>query len=172
MTAGPRVVLCGPTGVGKSTVGALLAERLRVSYRDTDQDLAAREGRPVADIFVHDGEDYLRDAEARAVAAALTEHDGVLALGGGAVLPARTRQRLAGLPVVFLSMSAEEAARRLPPHHQRPLLGADPQHRWRQLMDARRPLYLSVARVVIDTDAREPDQVVEDILHALVPRSR
>ncbi|MCT7356561.1 AAA family ATPase, partial [Streptomyces sp. 15-116A] len=83
--SGPLVVLVGPMGVGKSTVGRLLAERLGVAYRDTDDDIIAERGRTVAEIFAGEGEAAFRAAEARAVADALAGHDGVLALGGGAV---------------------------------------------------------------------------------------
>ncbi|MCA1822798.1 MAG: shikimate kinase, partial [Frankia sp.] len=93
-------VLVGPPGAGKSTVGALVAARLSVAFRDTDDDVVAALGKPVADIFVDDGEEAFRTAERAAVVRALAEHDGVLALGGGAVLDERTRADLRGLPVV------------------------------------------------------------------------
>ncbi|WP_037570798.1 shikimate kinase [Phaeacidiphilus oryzae] len=165
--AGPLVILCGPMGVGKSTIGTLLAERLGVAYRDTDADVEAAEGRPISEIFIDEGEDHFREVEARAVAAALVEHDGVLALGGGAVLREETRQRLAGQPVVFLSMGVDEAVHRLHLDRSRPLLMGNPRRKWRELMEARRPIYTSIARVVIDTDARQPYEVVEDVLQAL-----
>ena len=81
----PLVVLVGPPGAGKSTVGHALASRLAVAYRDTDDDVVAALGKPVADIFVTDGEAAFRAAERAAVSTALAEHDGVLCLGGGAV---------------------------------------------------------------------------------------
>jgi len=154
-------------GVGKSTVGALLAERLGVSYRDTDADVEAAEGRPISDIFVDEGEPYFREAEARAVAEALASHDGVLALGGGAVLRPETRALLAGRPVVFLSMDVDAAAERLHLDRSRPLLLGNPRRKWRELMEERRPLYTEVARVVVDTDGRSPEQVAADVLTAL-----
>lgn len=98
MTGGPLVVLVGPMGSGKSTVGALLAERLGVPYRDSDADIVAAQGREISDIFVDEGEPYFRELERQAVAAALAEHTGILALGGGAVLDAGTRELLAACP--------------------------------------------------------------------------
>jgi shikimate kinase len=169
--SGPLVVLVGPMGVGKSTVGRLLAERLGVAYRDTDDDIVAEQGRTIAEIFVDAGEPAFRAIEARAVARALAGHDGVLALGGGAVLDARTRELLAGLPVVFLDADAGEAVRRIGQDPGRPLLAGDPHRRWRALAAARRPLYAEVARAVVDTGGRTPEGVAEAVLAALAPRA-
>ncbi|MEU9106478.1 shikimate kinase [Streptomyces xanthophaeus] len=167
MTRGPLVVLVGPMGSGKSTVGALLAGRLGVPYRDTDADIVAAQGREIADIFVDDGEPYFRELERKAVSAAVAEHTGVLALGGGAVLDADTRALLAGLPVAYLSMDVEEAVRRVGLGAARPLLAVNPRRQWRELMEARRPLYTEVARVVVATDDRTPEEVAQAVLDAL-----
>ncbi|CAL9389312.1 Shikimate kinase [Streptomyces sp. enrichment culture] len=167
MTGGPLVVLVGPMGSGKSTVGQLLAGRLGVPYRDTDADIVAAEGRAIADIFVDEGEPHFRELERRAVAAAVAEHTGVLALGGGAVLDAGTRALLAGLPVAYLSMDVEEAVRRVGLGAARPLLAVNPRRQWRELMEARRPLYTEVARIEVATDARTPEEVAQAVLDAL-----
>ncbi|KIF05011.1 shikimate kinase [Streptomyces sp. NPDC093801] len=167
MTGGPLVVLVGPMGSGKSTVGTLLAERLGVAYRDTDADIVAAQGREISDIFVDEGEPYFRELERRAVATAVAEHTGVLALGGGAVLDADTRALLAALPVAYLSMEVEEAVRRVGLGAARPLLAVNPRRQWRELMDARRPLYTEVARVVVATDERTPEEVAQAVLDAL-----
>ncbi|WP_329104015.1 shikimate kinase [Streptomyces sp. NBC_01439] len=167
MTAGPLVVLVGPMGSGKSTVGALLAERLGVPYRDTDADIVLAQGREISDIFVDEGEPYFRELERQAVSAAVAGHTGVLALGGGAVLDEGTRALLAGLPVAYLSMDVEEAVRRVGLGAARPLLAVNPRRQWRELMDARRPLYTEVARVVVATDDRTPEEVAQAVLDAL-----
>ncbi|KPH97789.1 Shikimate kinase [Actinobacteria bacterium OV450] len=167
MTGGPLVVLVGPMGSGKSTVGALLAERLGVPYRDTDADIVAAQGREISDLFVDEGEPYFRELERQAVSAALSEHTGVLALGGGAVLDAGTRELLSGLPVAYLSMDVEEAVRRVGLGAARPLLAVNPRRQWRELMEARRPLYTEVARVVVATDDRTPEEVAQAVLDAL-----
>ncbi|OII60051.1 shikimate kinase [Streptomyces sp. CC53] len=167
MSSGPLIVLVGPMGSGKSTVGALLAERLGVAYRDTDADIVAAQGREISDIFVDEGEPYFRDLERAAVRAALTEHTGVLALGGGAVLDEGTRGLLAGLPVVYLSMDVEEAVRRVGLGAARPLLAVNPRRQWRELMEARRHLYTEVARFVVATDDKTPDEVADAIVDAL-----
>ncbi|GAA3501925.1 shikimate kinase [Streptomyces prasinosporus] len=153
--------------MGKSTVGRLLAERLGAGYRDTDDDIVAAEGRSIADIFVDEGEPAFRVVEKRAVLRALAEHDGVLALGGGAVLDADTRALLAGQRVVYLSMDVEEAVRRTGLNAARPLLAVNPRKQWRELMEARRHLYEEVATVVVPTDGRTPEEVAEAALDAL-----
>ncbi|KES05169.1 shikimate kinase [Streptomyces toyocaensis] len=163
----PVLVLVGPMGVGKSTVGHLLAERLGVGYRDTDDDIVAAEGRTVADIFVDEGEAAFRAIEKRAVHSAVTGHDGVLALGGGAVLDADTRALLAGQRVVYLSMDVEEAVRRTGLGVARPLLAVNPRKQWRELMEARRHLYEEVATAVVPTDGHTPEEVAEAALDAL-----
>ncbi|MFE9563711.1 shikimate kinase [Streptomyces sp. NPDC006487] len=154
-------------GSGKSTVGELIARRLGVSYRDTDADIVAAQGREISDIFVDEGEPYFRELEREAVAAAVAGHEGVLALGGGAVLDEKTRELLAGLPVAYLSMDVEEAVKRVGLGAARPLLAVNPRRQWRELMDARRPLYTEVARVVVATDERTPEEVAQAVLDAL-----
>ncbi|MFJ6835279.1 shikimate kinase [Streptomyces sp. NPDC091209] len=154
-------------GVGKSTVGALVAERLGCGYRDTDDDIVAAEGRTIADIFLDDGEAAFRAIEKRAVREALAGHDGVLALGGGSILDADTRALLAGHQVVYLSMDVEEAVQRTGLNAARPLLAVNPRRQWRELMEARRHLYTEVARAVVATDGRTPEEVAQGVLDAL-----
>jgi shikimate kinase len=166
-SAGPVVVLVGPPGSGKSTVGAALAARLGVGYRDTDADIVATEGKPIADIFLDDGEPRFRDLEAAAVRAALAGHTGVLALGGGAVLREETRALLVDHPVAFLDVGLHDAVKRVGLDAPRPLLIGSPRARWRELMEQRRPLYTEVARTVVATDGLTPDQVAEAVLNAL-----
>ncbi|MFD5752285.1 shikimate kinase [Streptomyces sp. NPDC127033] len=164
---GPVVVLVGPMGVGKSTVGELLAARLGTAFRDSDADIVSAQGRSIAEIFVDDGESHFRELERAAVRRALAEHPGVLALGGGAVLDAATRAELTGLPVVYLSMEVAEAARRTGLNTARPLLAVNPRQQWKKLMEGRRHLYTEVARVCVATDERAPEEVVDAVLDAL-----
>jgi shikimate kinase len=163
----PLIVLVGPMGVGKSTVGQLLAERLGTGYRDTDDDIVAAQGRTIAEIFVDEGEPAFRAIEKQAVREALAGHDGVLALGGGAVLDPDTRALLAGQRVVYLSMDVEEAVKRTGLNAARPLLAINPRKQWRELMEARRHLYEEVATVVVATDGRTPEEVTRAALDAL-----
>ncbi|MER5553377.1 3-dehydroquinate synthase [Streptomyces sp. NPDC002793] len=165
--SGPLIVLVGPMGVGKSTVGELLAERLGTTYRDTDADVVATAGKSIPDIFFDEGEERFRALERQAVLDAVDGHTGVLALGGGAVLDAETRALLAGRPVVYLSMDVDEAVRRVGLNTARPLLAVNPRRQWRELMDARRPLYEEVAVATVATDARTPEEVAQAIIEAL-----
>ncbi|MEU5323337.1 shikimate kinase [Streptomyces sp. NPDC021056] len=163
----PQVVLVGPMGVGKSTVGQLLAARLGVGYRDTDDDIVAEQGRSIAEIFVDEGEPVFRAIEKDAVRRALAEHDGVLALGGGSILDEDTRALLAGQRVVYLSMDVEEAVQRTGLNAARPLLAVNPRKQWRELMEARRHLYEGIATAVVATDGRTPEEVTQAALDAL-----
>ncbi|CAM01372.1 shikimate kinase [Saccharopolyspora erythraea NRRL 2338] len=161
----PCAVVVGPPGAGKTTVGRLLAERLGVAFRDTDDDVVRVAGKPIAEIFTGDGEPVFRAMEERAVAAALAEHDGVLSLGGGSVLSERTRALLAEQPVVFLSVGLAEGARRTGLSTARPLLaGVNPRATFKALLDARLPLYREVATWELATDGVEPDALVDRIV--------
>ncbi|KAB7834846.1 shikimate kinase [Streptomyces mobaraensis] len=167
--SGPVAVLVGPPGAGKSTVGALLAERLGTGYRDTDADIERTAGKPIPEIFLDEGEPYFRELERQAVRAAVAEHPGVLSLGGGAVMDPGTRELLKGLPVVFLDVDLADAVRRVGLDAPRPLLAVNPRKRWRELMEARRPLYTEVARVVVATGGRSPAEVTDAVLDSLRP---
>ena len=169
-TSGPRVVLVGPMGAGKSTVAALLASHWGVRARDTDEDIEAAEGRPISEIFVDDGEAYFRDLERVAVAEALRAHPGVLALGGGAVLDPGTREALRGHTVVFLQVGLSEAVKRVGLGAGRPLLLGNVRARIKALLDERTPVYREVATFEVNTDGRAPEDVAGEVA-ALVDRS-
>lgn len=167
MIRGP-IVLVGPPGSGKSTVGELLAGQLGVPYHDGDTDIEARAGRRIADIFTTEGEPAFRAIEEEAVAAGLAEHEGVYALGGGAVLSENTRKLLNEHTVVFLSVGMAEGVRRTGMSTPRPVLaGLNPRATYKALLDARLPIYRAVATVEIDTDERSPEDVVTAILEWL-----
>jgi shikimate kinase len=166
---GPRpvAVLVGPPGSGKSTVGALLAQRLGVQLRDTDDDVVAATGRDIAEIFVDDGEAAFRALERDAVRSALVTHRGVLALGGGAVVSADTRALLAGHTVVFLDVGLADAARRVGFDTSRPLLLGNVRGRLKALLEERRPLYAEVAALTVDTSGRTPEDVADEVAKAV-----
>ena len=163
----PRAVIVGPPGSGKTAVGTLLAQTLGVSFRDTDTDIVERAGKPIPDIFVDDGEEHFRALEREAVSAALSGHDGVLALGGGAVLAESTRQLLAGHTVVYLTVDLSNAVTRVGLDHGRPLLAVNPRATLRFLMEQRKPLYEQVATHTVDTSGRTPEEVIDEIVSVL-----
>jgi shikimate kinase len=165
--ATPRVVLIGPPGSGKSTVARELASRLGVAARDTDDDVEQVAGRSVAEIFVDEGEPRFRELEHAAVIEALSAHEGVLALGGGAVLDPRSEAALAGHTVVFLDVGIADAAKRIGFNKERPLLMMNPRAQWVALMEGRRPTYERVATLRVDTAGRTPDEVAAAIELAL-----
>jgi shikimate kinase len=164
-----RVVIVGPPGAGKTTVGQLLAARLGLPFRDTDADIEAVAGKSVADIFIDDGEAAFRALERSAVRVALDEHDGVLALGGGAVLDPGSRELLSAHRVVFLDVGLADAAERVGFNRSRPLLVLNPRGELHRLLAERRPFYESVATAVVVTDGHSPDEVVEAVVAVLGP---
>lgn len=163
----PVCVLVGPPGSGKTTVGGLLADALGVEFRDTDAEIERTAGKPIPEIFVDDGEPHFRSLERAAVTAALASCDGVLALGGGAVLAAETRTALAGHPVVFLSVDLPDAIKRVGLGQGRPLLTVNPRATLKHQLAQRRPLYQRVAAHTVVTDGRSPDEIAAEILAAL-----
>jgi shikimate kinase len=156
----PVVVLVGPPGAGKSTVGKLLAKRRGIGFRDTDADVETVAGSPISDIFVDRGEAVFRELERDAVRTALEDHDGVLAVGGGAVIDNDTRALLASHRVVFLDVGLADAAARVGFNRDRPLLLGNPRAQLRAMLEERRALYDEVATVTVSTDGRTPDDVV------------
>ncbi|PRY58556.1 3-dehydroquinate synthase [Glycomyces artemisiae] len=165
------VVIVGPPGSGKTTVGRALAEALGADFRDADADIVATAGKPIADIFVDDGEEHFRALEREAVRRAVAEHDGVLALGGGAVLAESTRKLLADVPVVHLRVDLAEAVRRNEIDKGRPLLAVNPRATLRRLLEERLPLYREVADIEVDTTGRDVADLTAEIAAKLAVRT-
>ncbi|MEO5611144.1 MAG: shikimate kinase [Ornithinibacter sp.] len=159
----PRVVIVGPPGSGKTTVGRALAGLLGVPLHDTDQAIEQAQGRSIADIFVEDGEAAFRDLERAEVARALAEEPGVLALGGGAPVDPTTEVLLAGHVVVFLDVGIADAAKRVGFDTSRPLLAVNPRSSWVRLMADRRPIYERVSAHRVDTAGRAPEDVASEV---------
>lgn len=163
----PRVVLIGPPGSGKSTVGAVLANALGVAFHDTDAAIETAQGCSIADLFLAEGEAHFRALERAEVARALRDEDGVLALGGGAPLDPASQGALAAHTVVFLDVGIADAARRIGFDRSRPLLAVNPRGTWVRLMNERRPVYERLATHVVDTAGRAPETIAADIAAVL-----
>ncbi len=169
----PRFVLIGPPGAGKSTIGAALARRLGISFVDTDRVIAAKAGKSISDVFVVDGESAFRRIEQTVVFEELRQSDGVLALGGGSILNEQTQREIQlvrelGSEIVFLDVSITAAAPRIGFNRDRPLLLGNPRAQWLVLMQERRPIYESLADLVVDTSDLSPQRSVELILASTV----
>ncbi len=172
MTTRPLVVLVGAPGAGKTSVAQALSARLGIDVRDTDWDIESSTGRDIPDIFTNDGEEVFRALEKTAVQTALVTHEGILSLGGGAILAAENREKLRGHAVVHLAVSMAQGVRRTGMATNRPLLvGINPRATFKALLDARLPLYREVAALEVDTDQRSVDEVVEVIVDWLEEKS-
>lgn len=158
------VILIGPPGAGKTTIGEALAAALGVQFHDTDAAIEAEQGCSISDIFVVDGEPAFRALERAEVARAVSEEPGVVALGGGAPMDAETHEVLAGQVVVFLDVGIADAAKRVGFDASRPLLAINPRAAWTKLMNERRPTYERLATHRVDTAGRSVDEVVADIV--------
>lgn len=161
-----RIILVGMMGAGKTTVGRSLADRLGWSHFDSDAQVMARTGRTVPELFAEQGEPAFRAEESQVLADALSG-DGpvVVSAAGGVVLSEANRDLLARSgTVVWLRADPRLLLERVGRGRGRPLLDDDPATRLVELYEVRRPLYESVADLVVDVDGRSPDEVVEQIL--------
>lgn len=162
----PRVILIGPPGAGKSSIGMSLASRLKVGFSDTDKLIEKSSGKSVAQIFIEDGEVVFREMEREICAKALLEEDGILALGGGAILAPETQALISASQgkIIFLDVTLKVAAPRIGFNRDRPLLLGNPRQQWQSLMDARRPLYEELATLKYEVEDRSIKEIVEALL--------
>ena len=165
----PRVILIGPMGSGKTTIGQLVAAHLDITFRDTDHVIEERSGRTVADIFLEDGEDSFRLLEKAVLRDELLSDETVLALGGGAPISmdAQSALRAIASPVIYLDISLATVAPRIGFNRDRPLLLHNPRGQWQTLMEARRPIYESIADTVIDVNTKSESDIVSEILEVI-----
>lgn len=163
-----KVILIGPPGSGKSTVGKVLAKELKLGFIDTDAQVAKLAGKSISDIFVEEGEAKFRSLERDAVMAALSSDAGVVALGGGAILNEEIYSLLEKEPrVVYLEVSISNAAPRVGFNTDRPLLVGNPRQQWLKLFEARREKYEHLGKIRISTNNKKPKEVVAEIVGAL-----
>lgn len=159
------IVLMGPPGAGKSTVGKYLARETGYKLLDTDRLIEEAEGRSISEIFLADGENGFRKIEKEIVLKVLTEEDCIIALGGGSVLDADIQSALKRMnEVIFLDVSISNAAPRVGFNKERPLLMGNPRQQWLQLMEKRRGIYEHLAKRTISTDNRKAQDVAHEIV--------
>lgn len=170
----PRIILIGPMGSGKSTVGSALAAHLGAELRDTDEMVTSQTGRTISDIFIEDGEEAFRALEKIALRIALLEDQTVLSLGGGACLSldAQSALRASGAFLVYLQISLSEVSSRVGFNRDRPLLLGSPRAQWQSLMNERAPIYEGLANFTISVDGRSVDNIVQEISIAFELRSK
>lgn len=163
------VILIGPPGSGKSSVGKSLAQRMGVEFSDTDTIIEKKCSKSISDIFVESGEPYFREIERAVVLDRLEQGVGVLSLGGGSVLDqqAQSTLRMSATPIVFLDVSLASASPRVGFNRDRPLLVGNPRAKWQELMNARRPIYEELATFTVSTDDLTPSQVSGKIVELL-----
>jgi len=165
----PRVILIGPMGSGKTTIGSLLAEKLGLSFRDTDHLIEEQEEKTVSQIFLDQGEDAFRAIEKRVLREELLTDGTVLSLGGGAPISidAQSALRAIASHIIFLDISLSTVAPRIGFNRDRPLLLNNPRGQWQTLMEARRPIYESIADATINVDDKSEEEIVTIVLSSL-----
>lgn len=165
----PRLVLIGPMGAGKTTVGREIAKELNCDFADTDELIEADQGKSVSEIFVEDGEPHFRLVEESVVIDALIEQSGVLSLGGGAVMNDEVQKSLksSSAKKIFLDISLAAVSPRVGFDNARPLLMVNPRQKWSELMNIRRPTYESLADLSIDVSDKSVSEICSEIIGSL-----
>jgi shikimate kinase len=170
----PRIILIGPMGSGKTTVGQALADKFSVPFRDTDLMIVEQTGREISDIFIEDGEDEFRALEKIILRTALLEYETLLSLGGGACISidAQSALRVSGAFIVYLRISLSQVSSRVGFNQGRPLLMGNPRAQWQGLMNERAPIYEGVSHFICDVDHKSVDEIVSEIEIAYELRSK
>ena len=164
-----KVVLIGPPGAGKSTIGKVLAKEIATEFIDSDSEIERITGKKISDIFVEEGEAVFRKTEVEVVTALLDGFEGVIALGGGAPINTQIQEALTGVeyPVIFIDVSISQAANRIGFNKDRPLLLINPRQQWMNLMSERRPIYEKLASQTVNSDSQKPHEVAKLISEKL-----
>jgi shikimate kinase len=164
-----KVVLIGPPGAGKSTIGKALAKEIATEFIDSDSEIERITGKKISDIFVEEGEAVFRKTEVEIVTALLDGFEGVIALGGGAPINTQIQEALTGVeyPVIFIDVSISQAANRIGFNKDRPLLLINPRQQWMNLMSERRPIYEKLASQTVNSDSQKPHEVAKLISEKL-----
>ena len=160
------VILIGPPGSVKSTIGKALARKTGQSFTDTDGVIELRTGNSISQIFVDKGEPWFRQLEAEVLEEELRKLEGILSLGGGAPLSEIAQNLLQKVSVakIYLDVSLATAAPRVGFNRDRPLLLNNPRGAWQELMEKRRPIYEALATHIVKVDERAPKDIVDEIV--------
>ena len=160
-----KIVLIGPPGAGKSSIGKALAKELNLNFIDSDSEIEKISHKKISEIFIEDGEPAFRLLEVDVVRKVLSDFDGVISLGGGAPINKEIQEVLeeANYPVVFIDVSIAQAATRIGFNNDRPLLLVNPRQQWISLMNDRRPIYEKLASQTISSDNQKPHEVAKQI---------
>lgn len=164
-----NIILIGPMGSGKSTIGNIIARRLHREFEDSDHFIEERTGVDIARIFDVEGEQGFRDRESNALRELLEANGRVIATGGGSILREENRQLLKQKGfIIFLDTSVNQQMHRLRRDKKRPLLQTDnPRERLEALLAERRPIYLDLADLAVKTDKRVARRLATDIIDRL-----
>ena len=164
-----KVVLIGPPGAGKSTIGKALAKEIATEFIDSDSEIERITGKKISDIFVEEGEAVFRKTEVEVVTALLDGFEVVIALGGGAPINTQIQEALTGVeyPIIFIDVSISQAANRIGFNKDRPLLLINPRQQWMNLMSERRPIYEKLASQTVNSDSQKPHEVAKLISEKL-----
>jgi shikimate kinase len=161
----PRIILIGPMGSGKTTIGEKLSLDFNLGFRDTDQMIVSQSGREISDIFIEDGEDSFRALEKIILRTALLEDQTILSLGGGACvsIDAQSALRASGAFIIYLKISLSQVSSRVGFNQGRPLLMGNPRAQWQLLMNDRAPIYEGIADYIVEVDNKSASEIVDEI---------
>ncbi|CAB4675784.1 unannotated protein [freshwater metagenome] len=167
-----KIVLIGPPGAGKTSIGKALSKELELAFIDSDAEIERISGKTISEIFVDQGEAVFRKTEVETVTRILAEFEGVVALGGGAPINPEIQKVLLNseYPVIFIDVSISQAANRIGFNKDRPLLMINPRQQWLHLMSERRPIYEKLATITVSSDNSKPSEVAKTITDKIVSK--
>jgi shikimate kinase len=167
-----KIVLIGPPGAGKTSIGKALSKELELAFIDSDAEIERISGKTISEIFVDQGEAVFRKTEVETVTRILAKFEGVVALGGGAPINPEIQKVLLNseYPVIFIDVSISQAANRIGFNKDRPLLMINPRQQWLHLMSERRPIYEKLATITVSSDNSKPAEVAKTITDKIVSK--